>query len=63
MYLHREDYAWFIWWYGEETSWAISRELGVIGTEWWRREGIQPLGLFSPMGDATGNAMVSTGPH
>jgi len=60
-YARRVSGGWFLWWYGLITSWIISNELGIVGTEYWRREGAQPLGLFTPLSDATGYATVSEG--
>jgi len=58
-YSQRADTGYSIWWDTDTDSWIISAILGTKGTDWWSRTDPDIIGVFSPLGTATGDATVT----
>ena len=61
-YAKRSTGGYYIWWDGVD-SWILSVELGVTGTDHWKRTDPSILGVYGPEGAATGDATVAEGTH
>lgn len=54
----KADDAYSLWWDGID-SWIISAVLGTKGTDYWSREDPNIIGVYTPNGEATGDATVA----
>jgi len=65
-FYNSKDYAkhtvssFYIWWDGVD-SWIISAALGVTGADYHKRTDPSVIGVYSPVGAATGDATVAAG--
>lgn len=57
-YSKRADSGYHIWWNGTD-KWIISVVLGTTGTDYWERTDPNIIGVYSPVGGATGDATVA----
>jgi len=59
-YCKHKTESFYLWWDGID-SWIISAELGVTGANYHKRTDPAIVGVYTPLGEATGDATVAEG--